>query len=254
MFLYPVFDKTGKKVLSKSNDATSAMQDIIVYALKKDSALYVEHSDMESACLLVKGRAEFSYNANTIVSSRNDFFTDPPFCVHISKSTVIKITALEDSEILVQSTQNPRKFEPTIYDSTNIRRFVSCKDKWENTAIRDVVTIFDYSNAPYSNMVIGEVYARQGRWWSYIPHSHPQPEVYYYRFNNPHGFGACFIGETAYTIKDGSVGIFEGGFTHAQVTAPGYPMYCCWMIRHLDGNPWRETRTDDPNHSWLLRI
>jgi len=24
------------------------------------------------------------------------------------------------------------------------------------------------------------------------------------------------------------------------------------MIRHLPGNPWDNTRTDDPRYSWLL--
>ncbi|NCA67564.1 MAG: 5-deoxyglucuronate isomerase, partial [Clostridia bacterium] len=32
----------------------------------------------------------------------------------------------------------------------------------------------------------------------------------------------------------------------------GYPMYCCWMIRHLDNNPWERTRIDDPRYVWLL--
>ena len=119
------------------------------------------------------------------------------------------------------------------------------------TAVRDVVTVFDYEIAPYSNMVLGEVYARQGRWWSYTPHWHPQPEVYYYKFDRPEGFGACFIGETAYTVKDGSAGCFTGGYTHAQVTAPGYPMYNVWMIRHLPGDPWKKTRIVDERFAWL---
>ena len=116
----------------------------------------------------------------------------------------------------------------------------------------DGVDIINIKVAPYSNMVLGEVYARQGRWWSYIPHHHPQPEVYYYKFDRPEGFGACFIGDKAYTIKDCSVGMFPGGKSHAQVTAPGYPMYCAWMIRHLPGDPWNNTRTDLPEYAWLL--
>ena len=112
-------------------------------------------------------------------------------------------------------------------------------------------TVFDYDNAPFSNLVVGEVLARQGRWWSYIPHYHPQPEVYYYKFEREEGFGACFIGDEAHTIKDGSAGCFPGGKTHVQVTAPGYPMYCCWIIRHLDGDPWLKTRIVDERYAWL---
>ena len=162
------------------------------------------------------------------------------------------VYANDYSEILVQSTENDKEFPSKLYRKEDCSSFVSCEGKWENTAVRDVVDIINIKVAPYSNMVLGEVYARQGRWWSYIPHHHPQPEVYYYKFDRPEGFGACFIGDKAYTIKDCSVGMFEGGKTHAQVTAPGYPMYCAWMIRHLPGDPWDNTRTDKEEFKWLL--
>ena len=33
---------------------------------------------------------------------------------------------------------------------------------------------------------------------------------------------------------------------------PGYQMYTCWMIRHLDGNPWLQTdRCEDERYVWL---
>ena len=156
-----------------------------------------------------------------------------------------------DAEILVHSTENDRYFPSRLFRQENVVKVVSCEEKCKNTAVRDVVDIINIKNSPYSNMVLGEVYARQGRWWSYIPHFHPQPEVYYYKFERPEGFGACFIGDKAYTVKDKSVGAFPGGLTHVQVTAPGYPMYCAWMIRHLPGDPWDNTRTDKPEYMWL---
>ena len=100
-------------------------------------------------------------------------------------------------------------------------------------------------------MVMGEIIVPQGGWSSYPPHQHPQPEVYYYRFEKPQGFGGCFIGDDVYKISDGSFCAIPGGFTHPQVNAPGYPMYYVWMIRHLDGNPWTD-RIFDPAHKWLL--
>jgi len=53
-----------------------------------------------------------------------------------------------------------------------------------------------------------------------------------------------------YKIKDGSFSAIPGHVTHPQVTAPGYLMYTCWMIRHLDGNPWTD-RIDDERYLWL---
>lgn len=40
---------------------------------------------------------------------------------------------------------------------------------------------------------------------------------------------------------------------HPQATAPGYAMYFCWMIRHLNENPWT-TRIIEEEHKWLLNF
>lgn len=100
-------------------------------------------------------------------------------------------------------------------------------------------------------MVLGEIITKQGGWCSYIPHWHPQPEVYYYRYERPEGFGACIIGDNAYKVTDGSFAAITPGETHPQATAPGYAQYCVWMIRHLPGNPWT-SRADDPRYEWLM--
>ena len=101
-------------------------------------------------------------------------------------------------------------------------------------------------------MVNGEVINTPGRWSGYIPHHHPQPEVYTYKFDKPQGFGAAFIGDNAFKITHNSWAEISADLMHPQVTAPGYAMWYSWMIRHLDGNPWKKTRTDLPEHTWLL--
>ena len=43
-----------------------------------------------------------------------------------------------------------------------------------------------------------------------------------------------------------------GGALHPQAAAPGFQMYTCWMIRHLDGNPWLQTdRCEDERYVWM---
>lgn len=248
MFSYPEYIN-GKKILSEIDGTNSEMMmDIDVYILDGTKTFYSE--DKEIAVLLLSGKIELKWQDQNVVIKREDVFIEDASCLHCPKGVKIEVKSLLKSEILVQKTYNTKDFPCKLYLPQDILSFVSCEDKWENTAVRDVKTVFDYSNAPYSNMVLGEVVARQGRWWSYIPHNHPQPEVYYYKFQRPEGFGACFIGEKAYTIKDGSCGAFEGGNNHPQVTAPGYPMYCCWMIRHLPDNPWTD-RIDDERYTWL---
>ncbi len=251
MFFYPEF-VNGKKVLSEINGLNrSMMMNIAVYKMNSGEALSFCLPSEEMAVLLVEGEITFNYEGKSEKVSRAGMFIEGPSALHVPKNVIVSVTAGKDSEIVVQSTENDGLFPSKLYCPADCDSFVSCDGRWENTAVRDVVTVFDYNTAPYSNMVLGEVYARQGRWWSYIPHSHPQPEVYYYKFERPEGFGACFIGDVAYTVKDGSCGCFPGGLNHPQVTAPGYPMYNVWMIRHLPGNPWTD-RIDDPRYSWLL--
>lgn len=252
MFGYPVFNKKGEKVLAKIDGKNKNMlMDISVFQLRKGETRTFYKADKEIAILLILGKVRIIAGKINEIAERTSLFNDLPTCLHTSKDTKITIEGLEDSEFMYQATLNSTVFCEKIYRKKDIIRTVACEGMWENTAVRDVNTIFDKDNAPYSNMVIGEVLARQGRWWSYVPHSHPQPEVYYYKFERPEGFGACFIGEKAYTVKDGSYGCFEGGNTHVQVTAPGYPMYNVWMIRHLDGNPWLKTRIVDPRYTHL---
>lgn len=255
MFIYPKFDRSGKKVVTRTYGKTASMlQNITVYKMKPGDRLELTEPGMESAYLLMEGEITFYWDDRSFHAARTGVFDDLPVCLHTPQGVVVAIEAHAPTELLVQSTPNERDFACRLFDKTDVTKFVSCEGRWENTAVRDVVDIINIKNSPYSNMVLGEVYARQGRWWSYIPHNHPQPEVYYYKMHRPEGFGACFIGDKAYTVKDGSAGLFDGGYTHVQVTAPGYPMYCAWMIRHLDGDPWDNTRTDDPAFTWLLDL
>ncbi|MDE6758466.1 MAG: 5-deoxy-glucuronate isomerase [Clostridia bacterium] len=251
-FNYPKFNKKGVKTLAKMDGKNKdMMMDILVVKLAKGESVTYSEREKEMCVLLTEGAVEMKCKDLVGSGKRSGVFDDLPICMHVSKGNTLTVTALEESEIIYLATTNDREFESKFYDKKDVIVSVSCEGLWENTAVRDVNTIFDYSNAPYSNLVVGEVLARQGRWWSYLPHSHPQPEVYYYKMPKPEAFGACFIGEMEpHTIVDGSVGCFPGGKTHVQVTAPGYPMYCCWMIRHLDGNPWDKTRIVDPRYEY----
>ncbi len=246
------FDGEGRKIVTRMDGIHPEMlMDITVHRLPAGRTLRLVEPDKETAVLLLAGEVVFRWPSGTACAARGDVFSQPPACLHVSRGKPVEVTAAADSEILVQSTDNERIFESRFFRPGDCRIETMGDTQWEGTAKRDVLTIFDYRNAPFSNMVIGEVITRAGRWSSYVPHSHPQPEVYYYRFEKPQGFGACFIGDDVYRTTDGSAAFIPGGKTHPQTAAPGYPMYYCWMIRHLPGNPWT-TRDNDPEHVWLL--
>ena len=174
--------------------------------------------------------------------------------MHVPRKTKVSITAAEGTEILVQQTDNERDFEPVFYTPEMCLYQEFGKGQWGGTGHRICSTVFDYDNATYSNMVLGEVFNQPGKWSSYPPHHHPQPEVYYYQFDKPQGFGACFVGENVYKSVHGSASYITDGNDHHQVVASGYEMCYVWMIRHLENDPWIKTRIDDPDHKWLLDV
>ena len=250
-FAYPEFDENGVKVLSRAGDAVNdMMMNITVYRMKagEERSFFLENE--ECAVLLVTGDVTFSWNGQTKTGHRDSFIEEGPYCLHTPKGVAVTVRANFDSEVLVQTTENLRNFDPVFYRPEDCRDDIFGLDVFDNKMKRTVRTVFDYKNSPYSNMVNGEVINHQGGWSSYTPHHHPQPEVYYYRYERPEGFGACFLGDEVYKIKDGSCACIPGGVTHPQVTAPAFPMYYCWMIRHLEGNPWTD-RIVDPRYTWI---
>lgn len=250
-FAYPEFDENGVKVLSRAGDAVNdMMMNITVYRMKAGEERAFLREKEEMAVLLVTGDVTFSWNGQTKTGHRDSFIEEGPYCLHTPKGVAVAVRANFDSEVLVQTTENLRNFDPVFYRPEDCRDDIFGLDVFDNKMKRTVRTVFDYKNSPYSNMVNGEVINHQGGWSSYTPHHHPQPEVYYYRYERPEGFGACFLGDEVYKIKDGSCACIPGGVTHPQVTAPAFPMYYCWMIRHLEGNPWTD-RIVDPRYTWI---
>lgn len=253
MFAYPSVDQEGVMELTTTEGLyKEMMMNVCVHFIKAGEKKEFYSNEEEMALLLIKGDITYQWENENVQSIRDNFIKEGPYCLHVSKEHKIIIEASTDSELLVQATQNKETFASKLYTPVDCEDVISGEGLCDNTAVRIVRTIFDYHNAPYSNMVMGEVLTRQGGWSSYTPHQHPQPEVYYYRYERPEGFGACFIGEEAHKITDKSFCAIPGGLTHPQVTAPGFEMYYCWMIRHFEGNPWTD-RIDDPRYLWLTQ-
>jgi len=246
------FNKNGEKIVCEIDGKNADMlMDISVYKLENGEKLVLHKEEKEMAVLLTSGKIIYEWEGKTEKASRKDVFSEAPFCLHTCKGKTVVITAEAESEIIVQATDNEKEFPSVFYKASDCKIELMGATQWEGTAKREVLTVFDYQNAPYSNMVIGEVITKAGRWSSYVPHSHEQPEVYYYKFERPQGFGASFIGDKVYKVTDGSAAMIPGGLVHPQTAAPGYNMYYCWMIRHLKDNPWT-SRDIDPDHAWLL--
>jgi len=253
VFGYPRFDEFGEMILTThDNEYKEMLMDVRVYTLKSGERRTFSREDEEIAVLLLKGKVVFEFDEKTHLATREGVFTEGPYCVHCCKGELITLEGKEESEILVQTTHNEKVFPTKLYLPEDAPWRPVCAGKFGNVANRRVNTIFDLEIAPYSNMVLGEVLNDKGNWSGYLPHRHPQPEVYYFRFDRPEGFGASFVGDEVYKSVDHSFSAIPGGALHPQVVAPGFQMYTCWMIRHLEDNPWNQTdRNEDERYLWL---
>ena len=106
-------------------------------------------------------------------------------------------------------------------------------------------------NAKDSNLVLGEVIDFPGKWSSYPPHHHPQPEIYFYKFLPENGFGHAELGEDVYKVRNNDAILIHENLTHPQVAAPGYAMYYIWVIRHLENNQYVNP-IFVPEHAWVM--
>lgn len=253
VFGYPKFDENGEKILTTyDNEYKEMMMDIRVYQMKDGQVRTFLREEEECAVLLLSGTITYQWEDKEETVSRKDVFTEGPWCVHGCKGTKITVTAHADTEILVQCTQNDNSFEAKLYQPEDAPWKYSSVGKFGNVAKRRVNTIFDHDIAPKSNMVLGEVLNDRGNWSGYLPHRHPQPETYYFKFDRPEGFGASFVGDQVFKSVEGSFSAIPGGELHPQAVAPGFQMYTCWMIRHIDGNPWLQTdRCEDERYVWM---
>ncbi len=206
----------------------------------------------ETAWLLMHGRATVTVGGAGHEIERQSLFDESPSCIHVAAGEQVRIECADDCEFSVFTTPNGKPFPPRVYTPADVPNEHRGKGQVDNACYRFVRTIFDGSSAhANTELVLGEVVTMPGRWSSYPPHHHPQPEIYHYRFTKPQGYGHAELGDDVYKVRQfDTVKIFDG-YDHAQAAAPGYGMYYSWVIRHLEGK--RYTVPDfTEEHTWVM--
>lgn len=242
----------GYTEITKEGEAgINAGIDFGIHRVGKDQIID-EKNPKESAWLLMSGSAELRFAGKTVRVQRKSLFDEPPVVLHLSRETPVSIKSVDGaSEWAVCRTSNEKKFEPHLFLADEVEFEYRGKGLVQEACLRNVRQVFDKKRRPESNLVLGEVVNFPGRWSSYPPHHHAQPEIYHYRFTLPQGYGHAEVGEEVLKVRQGDTVKIPGGLDHAQVSAPGYGMYYLWAVRHLPGNPYTGFEfTED--HKWLL--
>ena len=207
-------------------------------------------SSLEYALLMISGDATISFAQKSVRIKRCSVFDEAPHVLHLSPGQNAKIDGHQDCEFALIATENDQEFASCLFDEkTMADNEHRGRGLLDDTAYRIVRTIFDKSNRSAANLVLGEVITFPGRWSSYPPHYHAQPEIYHYRFTEPQGYGHAELGERVFKIRQFDTLTIVDEQTHAQVSAPGYGMYYLWAIRHLPNDPYSVPTFVD-EHAW----
>lgn len=246
--------KEGMTRLLSSGDVPEVGLDFKVCRLSQGSTIRISGSDVETAVLVFSGSGSLETGGRIEGFRRDEWIHTSPVVAHCCFGNAVTVTAAEDScaEVLVVQTPNSKRFPSRLYTADEVQIEHRGKGILQDSCYRIVRLVFDDQIAPpESNLVLGEVVNFPGRWSSYPPHHHPQPEIYYYRFEPSQGYGHAELGEQVFKVRDGDLVCITDGRVHSQVSAPGYHMYYLWAIRHLKEDRYRGF-TFDPAHEWTL--
>ena len=213
---------------------------------------YRESTLVESAFLLMSGSVMVSVANYTVKLGRASLFDEAPSCVHVAAGADVRLSAESATEFTIYRTDNRKPFQPRIFLPADTADEPRGKGQAGGACLRLVRTIFDRTNSDANaELVLGEVVTLPGRWSSYPPHHHPQPEIYHYRFAHPQGYGHAELGDAVFKVRGNDTIKILAGNDHAQCAAPGYPMYYSWVIRHLENNPYTVPEFT-AEHRWTM--
>jgi 5-deoxy-glucuronate isomerase len=229
--------KTGFNHYDGVFEKTGIYFDILL--IDENTKIEICDTENETAIVIINGKGNIAYQDSKISFNRNNWIEHDPTVVHLAPNESVIISATATTKAAIVKTPNSNKFKGRVYTPEDIDTEHRGKDQLDNTCYRLVRLAFDKTIAPpQSKLVIGEVLNFPGKWSSYPPHYHAQPEIYYYEFSPDWGYGHGELGEDVYKIKHGDMLQITDSRVHSQTAAPGFHMYYLWTIRHPNENPY----------------
>ena len=155
MYENPKFNQNNEKILCERNGKNSDMlMDIRVKILKAGETMTFCEAENETALLLMAGDVDFVFDGKTENAKRRSPFLDKATAIHFARNNTVTVKANEESRIVIEQTDNSNDFGVHYYKGEDMTVQHFGADQWDGAADRQVLTVFDYENAPYSNLVL----------------------------------------------------------------------------------------------------
>lgn len=209
-------------------------------------------SDIDDSCetvlTMLGGEGDVSAGGIELSFARTNIFRDHPFGARMPQGCDYQIHAATETEIAVAKARTTYEKDVAVIGPDGFAPGKNLTEPGEGVMgdvfHRTVRTMFTDGT-----LAVGETVGRG--WSSYPPHHHPQPEVYFYRFDPAQGYGFAGVGEPAARVRNNDLTIMLDGQDHSQSCAPGYTEYYLWVILNLLDNPYTDPQ-NTPDHEWVL--
>ena len=245
------FQKGYNSMVSAVDNPEMMGMEFGVVAMTENDQLSFDYAQ-EVVYDLLFGTVTFKWEGRTERVTRKDCFHEGAILLHVPQNTPVTIICHSDqAEIAVSRTENKKSFQAHLMypqdclcanEERGAGQMLEC-------STRLVRTFFDRSSIPETNFFIGEVVHFPGKWSSYPPHQHVEPELYYYKFLPENGYGLAEYGDDAFKVRHNDLTGMPENVTHSQVVAPGYSEFYLWCIRLRDDEDIVTTVV--PEHAWV---
>lgn len=244
------FEKGYNKMVSAVDNPEMMKMEFGVVKMEAGDVLHFDYAQ-EVVYDLLSGKVTFAWENKKETVERRGCFHEGAILLHVPQNTKVVVTSATDAELAVARTENEKVFAaklmyPEDCLCANEERGAG---QMNDMSTRMVRTFFDRSNCPETNFFIGEVVHFPGKWSSYPPHQHVEPELYYYKFLPENGYGLAEFGDDAYKVRNNDLLGMPENITHSQCAAPGYAEYYLWCIRLRDDA--NIITTNVAEHDWV---
>ena len=215
--------------------------------LKRGEGYDYQLPDYESAAVLASGACSIEVDGELFpdVGERDSIWNGRPSAVYVPVDAHARIRCMTNTaEIFVAGGRFDEKLSPFIVRPEDTEKVQYGSD--DTKTHRKILHILGQKNADRrGRLLVSELFTvGAGGWSGFPPHKHDEErppletkyeEVYQFRFNPKHGFGAQFAYESeddtgpVYHIRNGSTVLLDRGY-HPCVAAPGYEMYYFTII------------------------
>ncbi|MEM9424391.1 MAG: 5-deoxy-glucuronate isomerase [Spirochaetota bacterium] len=230
----------------------------------------------ESCLVVAYGTCDIEVNGEGLrqkfdgVGQRRELFTGKPDSVYVPLGTAAQISAAApNTEIYIAAGRARQVYPPFRIEPEEVDVVQYGSD--ETKTHRKIYHVLGKNqNGKVDKLLVSELFTvGAGGWSGFPPHKHHQDrseaggvietdheEIYHFKFNPPHGFGAQFAYVDdqdygpVYHLKDASTVLLDKGY-HPAVAAPGYEMYYFTILVGKSRRPL--VQYFEPRHSYQLK-